>query len=43
MLTGTRVHRAFEGHNKNENSFNQGNFREFAKLLSGIMINLNNF
>jgi hypothetical protein len=34
---------AFERHNKNENSFNQGNFREFAKLLSGIMINLNNF
>jgi hypothetical protein len=34
---------AFGGHNENENSFNQGNFRELAKLLSGIMINLNNF
>jgi hypothetical protein len=28
---------------ENENSFNQSNFRELAKLLSGIMINLNNF
>jgi hypothetical protein len=28
---------AFGGHNENENSFNQGNFRELAKLLSGIM------
>jgi hypothetical protein len=34
---------AFGGHNENENSFNQGSFRELAKLLSGIMINLNNF
>jgi hypothetical protein len=34
---------AFGGHNENENSFNQRNFRELAKLLSGIMINLNNF
>jgi hypothetical protein len=34
---------AFGGHNENENSFNEGNFRELAKLLSGIMINLNNF
>jgi hypothetical protein len=33
----------FGGHNENENLFNQGNFRELAKLLSGIMINLNNF
>jgi hypothetical protein len=33
---------AFGGHNENENLFNQGNFRELAKLLSGIMINLNN-
>jgi hypothetical protein len=31
---------AFGGHNENENSFNQGNFRQLAKLLSGIMINL---
>jgi hypothetical protein len=26
----------FGGNNENENSFNQGNFRELAKLLSGI-------
>jgi hypothetical protein len=32
---------AFGGHNKNENSFNQGNFRELAKLLSGIYIQCN--